>query len=98
MRFSRAELRDPVGIRFWPLTVSRDPARTPMLWDNSAQAGFTTGKPWLPINDDGKNLREMICNDLYNGSVVLQQKRSYAGIAEIGGGVTALARHGGAGI
>ena len=23
-----------------------------MLWDNSAQAGFTTGKPWLPINDD----------------------------------------------
>ncbi len=51
-RIARDELRDPVGIRFWPLTVSRDPARTPMLWDNSANAGFSTGKPWLPVNDD----------------------------------------------
>ena len=23
-----------------------------MLWDNSANAGFTTGKPWLPISPD----------------------------------------------
>lgn len=29
---------------------SRDNARTPMQWDTSAQAGFTTGKPWLKIN------------------------------------------------
>jgi alpha-glucosidase len=51
-KIARHELRDPVGIRFWPLTVSRDPARTPMLWDNTHAAGFTTGKPWLPVNDD----------------------------------------------
>lgn len=28
----------------------RDNARTPMLWDASPHAGFTTGTPWLPAN------------------------------------------------
>ena len=29
---------------------SRDNARTPMQWDGSANAGFTTGVPWIKIN------------------------------------------------
>ena len=29
---------------------SRDNARTPMQWDASANAGFTTGTPWIAVN------------------------------------------------
>lgn len=29
---------------------SRDHGRTPMQWDASENAGFTTGNPWLPLN------------------------------------------------
>jgi len=29
----------------------RDPARTPMPWDDSPTGGFTSGRPWLPLND-----------------------------------------------
>ena len=30
--------------------IGRDNARTPMQWDKTANAGFTTGTPWLKVN------------------------------------------------
>jgi glycosidase len=34
----------------WLKESSRDNARTPVQWSAEANAGFTTGKPWLGIN------------------------------------------------
>ncbi|PJE05064.1 MAG: alpha-glucosidase [Leptospira sp.] len=48
-RVQRMDLRDPVGIRYWPLHPGRDSERKPMPWDDSYSGGFTRGKPWLPV-------------------------------------------------
>ena len=34
--------------------MSRDNARTPMQWSDEANAGFTTAKPWLKVNENYK--------------------------------------------
>lgn len=43
---------------FWPCitAVSRDNARTPIQWDDTENAGFSTGTPWMPVNP---NYREI---------------------------------------
>ncbi|MEP6868237.1 MAG: alpha-glucosidase family protein [Novosphingobium sp.] len=43
-------LQDPEAIANWPLTLSRDGARTPMPWKNERSGGFTSGQPWLPLS------------------------------------------------
>ncbi|MDR2053709.1 MAG: alpha-glucosidase [Treponema sp.] len=41
----------PAWLRWkWLKESSRDNARTPVQWSGEANAGFTTGKPWLGIN------------------------------------------------
>ena len=44
------DVHDPIGKLGWPKEKGRDGERTPMQWDATPQAGFTTvQKPWLPI-------------------------------------------------
>lgn len=46
------QLQDPEAIANWPLTLSRDGARTPQPWTAQAESGgFTHGKPWLPLGE-----------------------------------------------
>jgi alpha-glucosidase len=44
-------VQDPFEKRVPGIGVGRDPARTPMQWDASVNAGFTRGTPWLPVAD-----------------------------------------------
>ena len=46
------QVQDPAEKNQPGIGQGRDPERTPMLWDTSAGAGFTTGTPWLPIPSD----------------------------------------------
>lgn len=43
---------------FWPclLWLSRDNARTPMQWDDTKHAGFTSGTPWISVNPNYKEV------------------------------------------
>jgi len=49
---SAAQVQDPRELREPGLALGRDPVRTPMPWDWSKNAGFTTAEPWLPLNAD----------------------------------------------
>ena len=46
------EVQDPFERRVPGLGLGRDPVRTPMQWSAAPQAGFTSGRPWLPVSSD----------------------------------------------
>ena len=53
VEISFEQLQDPEAIANWPETLGRDGARTPIPWKkHPPNAGFTTGKPWLPIGEN----------------------------------------------
>jgi alpha-glucosidase len=43
-------VKDPEALKNWPLTLSRDGARTPLPWaSGESHAGFSSVDPWLPV-------------------------------------------------
>jgi alpha-glucosidase len=50
----KEDVRDPIGVLGWPEEKGRDGERTPMQWNSGPNAGFSTGKPWLPVPESAK--------------------------------------------
>jgi alpha-glucosidase len=48
------QLHDPEAIANWPLTLSRDGARTPMPWEVCNCGGFGSTDPWLPLGEENR--------------------------------------------
>jgi len=44
------DVQDPIGKLGWPRQKGRDGERTPMQWNDTPNAGFSQGKPWLPVS------------------------------------------------
>jgi len=70
-------------------TSSRGNARTPVQWDDTENAGFTTGTPWMPVNPsykDGINAKAEIAdpNSVYNHYKALIKFRKENPIAVYG--------------
>lgn len=54
------EVQDPQGLNMPDKNLSRDPERTPMQWDGSEYAGFSTVKPWLPLGSASKRVNVQV--------------------------------------
>ncbi|MFY9937226.1 MAG: alpha-glucosidase [Silvibacterium sp.] len=53
----KEDVKDPIGIIGWPKEKGRDGERTPMQWDTSLNAGFSTAATtWLPVAPDYKTV------------------------------------------
>jgi alpha-glucosidase len=53
----REDVKDPIGITGWPKEKGRDGERTPMQWDDSKDAGFSTAAvTWLPVAPNYKTV------------------------------------------
>ncbi len=53
---SLADVRDPVGRRWWPRFKGRDGERTPMQWNGGVNGGFCRVRPWLPVPASAKTV------------------------------------------
>jgi alpha-glucosidase len=76
-------VQDPWERNVPGLGLGRDPERTPMQWDATAHAGFTSGRPWLPVGPDAATVNVARQRDdpasmlaLYRRLLALRRARS----------------------
>jgi len=90
------QVEDPAEKNEPGLGLGRDPERTPMPWDGSLLADFTSGEPWLPLGADHASVnvaamresRESILN-LYRHLIELRRNNpalTYGAIEAVGVG------------
>ena len=61
------EIVDPQGLRMPDRNISRDPSRTPMQWDTTTFAGFSTRTPWLRLPENFRRVNvETQTSDSYS--------------------------------
>ncbi len=58
--------------------AARENARTPMQWNTSKNAGFTTAKPWIRLNPDYKNGVNVVQQETEAYSVLSYFKKAVA--------------------
>jgi alpha-glucosidase len=80
---AKDQVQDPAEKNQPGIGAGRDPERTPMPWDGSRNAGFTAGRPWLPLNPDyrQRNVSALEANvssilHLYRRLIALRRDRS----------------------
>lgn len=83
-------IRDPQDLRQPGLGLGRDGARTPMPWDASAYAGFSSSEPWLPLNDDwqARNVQKQTGSpgsmlNLYRRMLALRRQHQALSVGDI---------------
>ena len=76
------QIRDPFEKNVPGIGVGRDGCRTPMQWDATPHAGFSTAQPWLPLPDDyaQKNVADLGADrlsilSLYRALIKLRTQR-----------------------
>ncbi len=81
---------DPQDLRQPGLGIGRDRSRTPIPWDASAYAGFSTFDPWLPLNEDWR-VRNIAVQDqdsssflsLYRSLLALRRSHDALAIGDV---------------
>ncbi len=69
------QVQDPAEKNEPGIGQGRDPERTPMCWDQSPFAGFTTGVPWLPLGEDRSSVNVAVgaAGQLHRSCMIYQQ-------------------------
>ncbi|KPF94407.1 alpha-amylase [Rhodopseudomonas sp. AAP120] len=68
------DVQDPFEKNVPGIGVGRDGCRTPMQWDSSPNAGFSEGRPWLPLAEDAA--RDNVANLRADGQSILNLYRA----------------------